>query len=306
MNFSREQLDALVAVVETGTFDAAARRLVVTPSAVSQRIKALEQQVGRVVVVRSKPARATESGQALIKLAHQQALLEHDVIRGLGLEAERDGDGHGDGRDAPVPSIPIAVNADSLASWILPAFARAASARRLVVDVYRDDQEHTAGLLSAGTVMAAVTSQAAPVPGCAVTRLGTMTYRAVATRAFADRWFPDGVDAAALAVAPVVDFDRKDVLQTRFLRSITRRELTPPRHYVPASADFARAVLLGLGWGMLPDAQAEAARAAGDIIDLGPSRAVDVPLYWQQWNLRSTLLDAIAHEVVTEARQALT
>lgn len=295
MNFSREQLDALVAVVESGTFDAAARRLTVTPSAISQRIKALEQELGRVVVVRSKPARATESGRALIKLAHQHALLEHDVLAGLGVVEDR-------GR---TPSIPIAVNADSLASWILPAFARASATQRLVIDVHRDDQEHTAELLSAGTVMAAVTSQAQAVPGCVVTGLGRMTYRPVATRAFAARWFPNGADAATLAVAPVVDFDRKDVLQTRFLRKMTRRELSPPRHYVPASADFAQAVLLGLGWGMLPDAQAEAARAAGDIIDLAPSGAIDVPLYWQQWNLRSTLLDAIAHEVVTEARRVL-
>lgn len=296
MNFSREQLDTLVTVIETGTFDAAARRLRVTPSAVSQRIKALEQLVGRVVVVRSKPVRATASGQALVRLARQQALLEHELVADLGLD---------DAADATV-SIPLAVNADSMAAWILPALARVSAERRIVLDLHREDQEFTADLLAAGTVMAAVTSQATPVPGCTVTSLGRMTYRAVATPAFVARWFSQGVDAASLAVAPLVDFDRSDQLQTRYLRGVSRAELHPPRHFVPASADFALAVRLGLGWGMLPDAQAEQARARRELVDLGPSRAIDVPLYWQQWNLRSPLVDAIADAVLTEARRVLT
>lgn len=50
-----DQLAALAAVIECGSFDAAADRLHVTPSAVSQRIKALESRVGQVLVVRDKP-----------------------------------------------------------------------------------------------------------------------------------------------------------------------------------------------------------------------------------------------------------
>lgn len=152
--------------------------------------------------------------------------------------------------------------------------------------------------------MAAVTAQADPVPGCTSTRLGSVVYRPVATSAFVARWFPQGVDARALAAAPVVVFDRKDELQAQYVRAVAG-EVDPPRHYVPASADFAQAVLLGLGWGMLPDAQADAARASGGLVPLDGRTTVTVDLYWQQWNLRSELLDAVAAEVLAEARRAL-
>jgi LysR family transcriptional regulator (chromosome initiation inhibitor) len=168
-----------------------------------------------------------------------------------------------------------------------------------VFEIHRDDQDHTAGWLAGGTVMGAVTSQAEPVPGCTSTPLGRMRYRPRAAPGFAQRWFPDGADAASLAVAPVVVFDEKDHLQSRYLGMRSRRRLDPPRHRVPASADFALAVRLGLGWGMLPDAQAEGT------VEFDPARGIDVPLYWQQWNLRSPLLDAVAAEVVATARTTL-
>ena len=291
MRPQRDQLETLAAVIDAGTFDAAARRLGVTPSAVSQRIKSLEQELGRVLVVREKPIRATESGEPLVRLARQLALLEHDAGEQLGIEG------------GASFAVPIAVNADSMATWLLPAFARVSAERAIVVDLHLDNQEHTAALLASGSVMAAVTAQAQPVPGCTTTPLGGMTYRPVATPAFTARWFPGGVDAASLALAPLVDFDRKDDLQGQYLRSVAG-DASPPRHYVPASADFARAIALGLGWGMLPDAQA-AGLADGSLVELDPGAAVTVQLYWQQWNLRSELLDAVAASVLQEARTAL-
>jgi LysR family transcriptional regulator (chromosome initiation inhibitor) len=295
MRFDREQLETLAAVVGDGTFDAAARRLNVTPSAISQRIKALEQQLGRVVVVRSKPVRATDSGAALLRLAQQLVVLEQEAAGELGLE----------GGDASAPVVPLAVNADSMATWLLPALAEVAAQHPLAVELHRDDQEYTAALLADGTVMAAVTSDSKPVAGCTVTPLGRMVYRPVATPGFAARWFPRGVDGVALAAAPLIDFDRKDELQARYIRSVTRRPVSPPRHLVPASADFATAVTLGLGWGMLPDQQADAARAAGALVTLDDTRSIAVPRFWQQWNLRSALLDRVAAVVVAHARAAL-
>lgn len=294
MRFDREQLETLAAVVAAGTFDAAAERLSITPSAVSQRIKALEQQLGRVVVVRSKPIKATESGTALLRLVQQLAALEHEAASELGIA-----------ESAESVSIPLAVNADSMATWLLPALAEVAGAHSVVFELHRDDQEYTAALLAAGTVMAAVTSDSRPVAGCTVTPLGRMLYHPVASPEFASRWFPGGPTAAALAVAPLVAFDRKDELQSRYLRAVTRRTLAPPRHFVPASADFAVAVELGLGWGMLPEAQSGAALGSGALVVLDPSRTVAVPLYWQQWNLRSNALDAVAAAVVAHARAAL-
>jgi LysR family transcriptional regulator (chromosome initiation inhibitor) len=286
----------LAAVVDAGTFDAAARELLITPSAVSQRVKQLEHRLGRVLLVRTKPVRPTEAGAAVVRLARQLALLEHDALAAFG------GD---DAASARRTSVPLAVNADSLGTWFLPALAPLAERHRVVFELHRDDQDFTAALLESGTVMGAVTSQATPVAGCLVRPLGIMRYEAVATPAFVDRWLPDGATAAALADAPRVDFDRRDDLQVEYLRSAGVDVEHPARHLVPASNDFATAVKLGLGWGLLPGFQSSAELERGQLVRLGGD-PVDVPLYWQQWNLGSPLLEAIAQGIITEARAALT
>ncbi len=282
----------LAVVVEEGTLDAAARRLHVTPSAVSQRLRALEDQLGRVVLVRSKPVRTTEAGDAVVRLARQLALLEHDALTAIGTE------------DGAVASVPLAVNADSLATWFLPPLARVSARRPVVFDLHRDDQDFTAGLLESGTVMAAVTSREAPVAGCRVRPLGILRYEPVATTAFAARWFPRGADADALAQAPLVDFDRRDDLQTQWLARRGVAAADPPRHRVPASQDFATAIELGLGWGLLPGFQSAAGLEDGSLVRLAAD-AIDVPLFWQQWNLTSSLLDLVADEIVAEGRRRL-
>ncbi len=288
MRIDPELAATVAAVADEGTLDAASRRLLITPSAVSQRLKTLEQQLGRVLVVRTKPVRLTEAGEAVVRLARQIALLEHDALGGLGLDG-----------DAPRISIPLAVNADSMATWFLPPLARLSAQHDIDFDLHRDDQNFTARLLESGTVMAAVTSEETPVAGCAVTPLGVLEYRAMAEPAFARRWFADGVTTEALTVAPFVDFDRRDSLQHDWLHAMGVPHQGVPRHYVPASHDYALAVELGLGWGMVPTLQ-----EAPDLVPLG-GPTLRVRLYWQQWNLRAALLDTIAAEVAAEARRVL-
>ncbi|WP_298134389.1 LysR family transcriptional regulator ArgP [Micropruina sp.] len=294
MRIALELAETLATIVDEGTLDAAAARLHLTPSAVSQRLKVLERQVGRVLLVRSKPVRPTEAGYAVVRMARQLALLEHDLLLGLGAD---DPDG------TPI-SVPLAVNADSLATWFLEPLAELAGSQPVVFDLHRDDQDFTAGLLESGTVMGAVTSRARPVAGCRVVPLGVMRYEAMARPEFVDRWLPDGPTGAALARAPLVDFDRRDDLQTDWLTERGVDPALPPRHFVPASADYARAVRAGLGWGLLPRFQSTDALAAGELVGLG-GPPMDVALYWQQWNLRSPLLDAIASGIVDGARRLL-
>lgn len=291
MRIPFELAETLAVVIDEGTLDAAARRLHVTPSAVSQRIKALEEQVGQVCLVRAKPARATAAGAAIVRLARQLSLLERDAVAQLGAG------------DQARFSIALAVNADSLGTWFLDPLARLTQRHPVVFELHRDDQDFTAELLESGTVMAAVTSRAQPVAGCRVVPLGVMRYEAVATPEYRERWLADGPTPQALAQAVLVDFDRRDDLQSEWLR-FRGVVSAPPRHYVPASNDFARAVRAGMGWGLLPQLQSAAALADGSLVRLGGEPA-DVPLYWQQWNLRSPLLDAVADAIVAEARRAL-
>jgi LysR family transcriptional regulator (chromosome initiation inhibitor) len=281
------QLRTLAAAVTTGSLEAAARELHVTPSAVSQRLKALEASTGRVLLVRSKPVQVTPSGAAVLRLARQVALLAADAARELDADSPT-------GR----PTVPIAVNADSLATWLLPVLAPLAS--DFCFDLHSTDQQHTGDLLRDGTVMAAVTAEADPVSGCRVVPLGAMRYRPMATPDFAGRWFPTGVSADALTAAPVVVFDRKDDLQHAYLRRYVAGQ--PPTHYVPSSADYLRAIRLGLGWGMVPDLQLVGAADDEELVELDPDGATDVVLYWQQWRLRSPALDRVAEAVRDAAR----
>lgn len=296
-----DQVRTLLATVDEGTFDAAARALHVTPSAVSQRIKALEQRTGRVLLLRSKPVELTDSGEVVVRFARQLARLERDAGTELGLP----------GTDGPTP-LSIAVNADSLATWFLPALSAAAAATAVAgeppicFDLHREDQDHTTRLLRQGLVMAAVTSSPDPVQGCTVTGLGQMRYHAMAAPGLVARQLSPGPLRHQLGRAPVVVFDRRDDLQDRFLRLFAPEAPSPTaRHHVPASEAYVAAVVAGLGWGMIPEAQAAAHRASGALLDLAADRPVDVPLYWQQWKLDSPALNAVARAVASAAATAL-
>lgn len=284
-----DQVRTLLAVVDEQSFDAAAAVLHVTPSAVSQRIKSLEQRTGRVLLLRTKPIQLTSSGQVLIRFARSLAQLEQDALTELGLGSS-------------VRTLSIAVNADSLATWFLPALAKVPDS--ICFDLQREDQDHTAALLREGLVMAAVTASPQPVQGCTSVRLGRMRYRAMASPAFITRWLSAAPLPTSLPTAPVIVFDRKDDLQDRFLRSLTRRRgFTLVRHHIPASESFADAVAAGLGWGMVPELQA--ATRGDSLVDLAPDRPMDVPLHWQQWKLDSPALAAVADAVAQGAKQAL-
>ncbi|WUH86929.1 LysR family transcriptional regulator ArgP [Amycolatopsis sp. NBC_00438] len=287
-----DQVRTLLAVVDEQSFDAAAAVLHVTPSAVSQRVKALEQRTGRVLLLRTKPVRLTESGQVVVRFARSLAQLEQDALGELGL-----------GEDG-TRTLTIAVNADSLATWFLPALADVPEHLGICFDVQREDQDHTAALLREGLVMAAVTAAPQPVQGCTSRRLGRMRYRAMASPEFIERRLTGGPLPHLLPTAPVIMFDRKDDLQDRFLRGLTRRRnFTLVRHHIPASQSFVDAVAAGLGWGMVPEIQA--APRGDALVDLVPDRPLDVPLHWQQWKLDSPALAAVADAVAKGAKGAL-
>ena len=288
MDWDLAQLRAFAAAVDAGSLELAAQRLHLTPSAVSQRLKALERSVGTVLLQRTRPVRATEAGGRVLRLARELELLTRDAAAELGREDE-------------VPVLRIAVNADSLVTWALPALVEVSEVAG--IQLVREDQDITADLLRSGDVVGAVTSEASAVQGCTVERLGTMTYRPRAAPAFAARWFPDGLAAAALESAPVVVFDEHDTLQHQVLQ---RYRAVPRRvHVVPASDGFNEAVRLGLGWGMVPDLQVPGWTEA-DAVVLGDARDhVDVPLYWQQWALRTPTLDAVGSALRRAARTSL-
>jgi LysR family transcriptional regulator, chromosome initiation inhibitor len=266
----------------------------VTPSAGSQRVRALEQRAGQVLVVRSRPCRATAPGSVLARLAAQVALLERDAAADLTA-------GRHDGEAAPpvAARLAIAVNADSLSIWFPAALVGLPAG--VVVDVRREDQDRTAELLRDGTVTAAVTADARAVQGCRVRRLGAMRYLALASPDFVTRWFADGVTAEVLDRAPLLAFNREDTLQHRFAEGLAGRPVRPPVHHVPSNSAFVELLGAGLAWGMASEQVAADGLARGTLVDLAPGRVLDVPLYWQHWALRTPTLDDLTARVVRAA-----
>ena len=255
----------------------------------------MEQIAGQVLVQRVTPVTTTAAGDVVLRYARQMQLLEADTTRAL----------DDDLLHAGTRSMALAVNADSLATWFLEALAALPPTVDAVFTISREDQEHTTSLLRAGTVMAAVTSTPQPVQGCRSEKLGVMRYRAVCSPVFRDRWLAGDAAPWRLAGVPVVNFDRRDHLQDDFHHRVVGGDLEGPRHFVPASADFARAVVLGLGWGLLPEQQCLPEIARGELVELAPSVPVDVPLDWQRWNLDSQLLDDVTDAVRGTAARSL-
>ena len=283
-------LDTLLTIIDEGSFENASLALSISPSAVSQRIKALEKSVGRVLVSRTQPAVATEAGEVLVQAARKMALLQAETREQL---AER------------LDEIPltVAINADSLSPWFPPVFAEVARWGAVTLTLRVEDEAHTLSLLRRGSVLGAVTREADPVAGCEVQRLGIMRHLPVATPEVRDRYSVDGhPDWVRM---PVLRFGPNDVLQDRDLEgrvegTVARRRVS----VVPSAEGFGEAVRRGLGWGLLPEAQAAPMLAAGDVVQLD-EKVVDTPLYWQRWRLESRLLARLTDAVVDAARAGL-
>jgi LysR family transcriptional regulator, chromosome initiation inhibitor len=284
-----QQLAAFAAVIEHGSFDAAAMSLHITPSAVSQRIKALEQRVGQVLVRREKPCVTTPAGVPLLRLSAQTALLEAEALAEMGSGSSQR------------TRAAIAVNADSMATWFTAVLGRLPG---VLFDLRIEDQDHSARLLREGAVMGAVTTERAAVPGCRVVPLGVMRYVPVAGPGFVDRHLPNGFTADAVASAPSLAWSRDDALQDSLLRKVFRRDIPRPVHYVPTAEGFAAAVRADLGWGMFPESLADAGDGHGAFVRVCDAH-LDVPLFWQCWKLDSELVDSITDAVQSTAGNVL-
>lgn len=281
---------AVAAVIRTGSFERAARQLGLTPSAVSQRIRQIEERLGTILIVRGQPCTGTPAGERLFRHFEEVALLE----RGLGAEI-----GVADG---PLPVLRIAVNADSLATWFIPAMAAASDC---LFDLVLDDQDHSAEWLRRGEVRAAVSAFSGAVQGCDAKPLGAIRYHATASPAFMRRWFADGVTPEALARAPCVTFNAKDRLQTTWIRQVFGIDLSPPTHWLPATHAFVDGARAGLGWGLNPDMLVGEALKRGDLVELVEDTPVDVALYWHWSRSVGSAMAPVTSAVLDSARKML-
>lgn len=296
--FDYASLAAVAAVAREGSFERAARRLNVTTSAVSQRIKLLEERIGTVLIARGQPCAPTETGRLICRHVEHVGMLEQD-LRSVLPQITRPG------ATGSLVTLRVAVNADSFDTWFIGATAEFARAQDVLLDIVVEDQEHTVDCLRAGQVLAAVTSHARPVQGCNSIPLGRLRYRAVASPAFVKRYFSEGVTAASLAAAPSFRFNRQDRLQSIWMRRMCRRDIEPPVHWLPSTQAFLDASLAGLGWGMNPSPLVAPHLKSGALVELAPGKELAIPLYWQHTRLHVPMLERLTRAVVASGRRAL-
>ncbi len=291
--FDPAQLAALAAVHRRGSFDLAAAELHVTPSAISQRLKALEETAGTLLIRRAQPCTATPAGLRMIRHHDEVTLLERTLATDLPWLSPRPA------------TLRIAVNADSLATWVIPALA---ATEGFLFDLVIDDQEVSQDWLKRGEVAAAITAHPGPLQGCDTIPLGSLRYRATASPAYMAKWMPEGVTAARLAAAPALNFSDKDRLQDIWVdRQIGRhsKRAAFPSHRLASSQGFVDGCLAGLGWALNPEVLVAPHLASGALIEMVAGTPLDVALHWQFSRLTAPALAPLTREIGAAAARVL-
>jgi LysR family transcriptional regulator (chromosome initiation inhibitor) len=291
-------LRAVSLVVQTGSFEKAALALHVTPSAISQRVKQLEERLGVVLILRGNPCTATEKGEWVCRHMEHVGMLETELFGQLPALIAPDEPGQR-------VTLHVATNADSLGTWFLKAISSFATDRDYLLNIAVDDQDHTAEWLQRGRVLAAVTSLDKPVQGCRVIPLGSLRYLATASQPFMTRHFAGGVTEARLSQAPALTFNQKDRLQHVWASKVFGAPVVHPTHWLPSTQSFVDAALLGMGWGMNPDMLVRDHLVSGDLVELVAGTPLDVPLFWQVNRLAADRLKPLTQAVVDAARGVL-
>jgi LysR family transcriptional regulator, chromosome initiation inhibitor len=287
MKLDPKQLSAFQCSVEFGSLTIAAKSLNLTLAAVSLRIKALEEVLGKRLLVRGKKTSATIAGKALLSHIQQAESLESEFLNAI------------DPANKKHQALRVAVNADSLTSWFLPAISSALKKQQILIQTIVDDQDHTHEWLSNGEVIGCVSTLSQPLNGCVAEPVAKMRYRCLgsALLARAIKGVKRSASIHQLLAYPAVCFNQKDGLQDAFLKQhFDLQHAAYPRHYFPAVDAFHLALLEGLGWGMQADIQYPNDLKQNILIDLFPGKFIDVPLYWHHWKKQGH--DA---QVLTEA-----
>ncbi|WP_319779217.1 LysR family transcriptional regulator ArgP [Maridesulfovibrio sp.] len=281
-------LEALTAVVEEGGFDKAALKLNISQSAVSQRIRNFEEQLGRVLVVRSTPPEPTEDGRKLIKHLRTIRLMEYELTDSMGLNPSGE-----------FITLPVGVNADSLATWFMDALESFMKEHNVLFDLYVDDENRTHEMLRRGEVVGCIGTGSKPVKGCRSDYLATFDYLCLSTPDFCRRWFKNGFNLETVAKAPAAVFNRKDETQSRMLEKNFPGELvTHPIFYVPSTESFVDVICRELAYGMVPEFQVEEQLKSGQLIEVTTQGRVPVSLYWHSWNVDTELLNKLRQELI--------
>lgn len=286
-------IHALDTVITEQTFEKAATVLNITQSAISQRIKQLEQFVASPVLIRTHPLQATHTGQKLLSHFRKVRQLEYDLVNDIMPHTHK-----------TLTPISVAVNADTLASWFIPALSDLIKLQSIELKLQVTNEANTQDLLKKGEVFAAISSQQSSFAGGKVTHIGTLKYILCANKEFKQRYFSDGLTEHNLSIAPGVDYDQRDTMHSDYLKNhfgLKRAEY--PCHRVRSSEAFVNMAIAGLAYCLLPTTQANEHLKSGKLIDLAPTKHLPQPLYWHSWVLERGIQKKVSETIIAYGEQ---
>ena len=143
-------LEALITVIETQSFDIAANKLFITQSAVSQRIKNVENYYGEPLLIRNLPYRPTHKAELLLGHFKRVTHLEQTLTEELTSEVAN-------------KTISIAINRDSLETWFMEVILQLHKIGNFNLEIISDDQEVTIDYLKKGLVTACLSTSKKPI-----------------------------------------------------------------------------------------------------------------------------------------------
>lgn len=288
-------IEALDAVISQRGFERAAESLCITQSAVSQRIKQLEKLMAQPMLVREQPPRATAAGQKMLGLYRRVRLLEQELLPELTPD------------DSSQPlQVSLATNADSLATWLLPALGSLLKSRRIELNLLVEDEIRTLDKLRSGEVVGAISMEDAPMPGCVADYLGRVDYLCVASPEFAAKYFAAGVTRESLLAAPGVAFDQHDDMHERFIQQHFNLPLgSVMKHTVRSSEAFVRIAVEGIAYCLIPRVQIQQELACGQLVNVTPDIFLTRRIYWHHWALESGVLAELSELLTRYARRVL-
>jgi len=293
--FDYKLLHALSTVIKQQSFDKAAIEMCITQSAVSQRIRLLEQNMGQPVLIRSQPIVPTEMGARLLAHYQQVQLLEQDILPSI--EASDMGQ---------LVNINIASNADTLATWLTDALNEVAHEHRLAANILISDEERTIQYLKRGEVFGAISTQEKALPGCMSDLLGEMEYVLVASPLFVERYFSNGINQISLYHAPAVAFDQKDAMHIKFIeKEFGLKGGSYPCHTVRSSEAFVDFATKGLAYCLIPRLQIEKQLKSDELVNLLPNSGLTRTLYWHRWALLKGVFKTLSNAIMDKGKMVL-
>jgi len=284
-------LEALYTVQELQSFEEAAKKLHITQSAISQRIKNLEILYGQPLLNRTLPYRATSLGQQLIGHFTRICLLESELEKQLSAVNK--------------PSIAIALNRDSLETWFMDVIKKTDIFNQIALKVIADDQEKTLEYLKTGQVSACLSTSEKEIMGGKVQFLGDMEYVLAGSPEFVNQHFMKANPKECLAKAVALKFDHHDTLHERYMEKffgLNGKELN--YHILPSVLGFKQFVLLGYGYGLIPKIDIVNELKKKQLVKVY-DKTWKIPLYWHYWEVESSLYRKFNEEMIQHAKHRL-